>query len=97
MFETDYQKGISTGIRFSANSRRLIFGNSDTRARTWDLDTRAAAGPLLRHSTYVREAVLNPDGTRAATYAGDRLFIWDVESGKVLTEYPVPRAHLVQP
>ncbi len=93
VLETDYQKGVAAAMQFSADSRRFIVSNSDTRSRVWDVHTGTAAGPFLRHPTFVRFGNISPDGQQAATYAADgKLRIWSAETGDLLIAGPAPLA-----
>ena len=85
MGQTDPQFGVAAPTQFSADGRRFLVCNSDTRARAWSLESRLPVGPFLRHTTFVRHGCLSPDGTMTATFSADKqIRIWSSETGDML-------------
>ena len=90
ILRTDYQKGVPAAIAFSADGRRFLVANSDTRARVWDLEHAQPAGPLLNHPTFVRQGCLSSDGNLAATYTADQILrIWNAGNGDLVASINV--------
>lgn len=70
-------------LRFSPDSRRLIYLGGGTCATIWDWQkTRPPLRVLSGHSATVRSIAFNPDGRRAVTGSDDgSAVVWNVETG----------------
>lgn len=87
LLTTDQHRGWPVRIRFSRDSRRFIFGSSDTRARVWDVATGKPAGPILRHSSFVRQVGLGT-GRLAVTVDGHgKVSVFEVSTGEPVVTY----------
>ncbi len=66
-------------IRFSPDGRYLVTACDDLTARLWNVRTGEEAGPPLKHSGYLYEAVFSPDGRRIITTTVQGVMsVWDL-------------------
>jgi WD40 repeat protein/serine/threonine protein kinase len=73
--------------RFSPDGRRMIValwgpGNS---AKVLDLETLPELLPTLRHDNEVTDEQFSPDGTMVLTVAANAVYVWDAQTGRLLT------------
>jgi len=70
------------------SSNILVTGSEDTKAKVWDLRTQKNTLTFREHSGIINTISLSPDARWAATGGDDgALKIWDVSSGKVLSNF----------
>jgi WD40 repeat protein len=80
LLSRDGRLAVSTmdGARVEIFGERLVVWD----ATTWE-EVRTLTGPTTEGPT-VTCASVSPDGSRGVTAAGDTLFVWDLDSGRVL-------------
>jgi RNA polymerase sigma factor (sigma-70 family) len=77
-------------IAFSPDGGTLASGSHDCTIRLWDVSTgKERALPAAGHRGSVRGVAVSADGTVATTAGGDRLYLWEVASGKELSRLDV--------
>jgi len=83
---------------FSPDGTKFLTRCFDKTARIWDVNSGKELHKLEGHTDVINTAIFSPDGTKVVTASrgltkDDRRFvgtvyIWDVESGKVLHKFP---------
>lgn len=71
-----------TAVGFSPDARTLVSGGSDRSVRVWDVEAALQGPAPPRHSGWIANPVLAPDGGRCATYTSDgAVHLWDLGTG----------------
>lgn len=86
---TAHEGSSCNTLSLSADGRRLLTCSWDKTARLWDpADSRLWKELRLEAGCY--DCSLSPDGRLAALAIGNRLEIWDLESGRRVSSYEGP-------
>jgi WD40 repeat protein len=80
---------------FSPNERMLATGTFEGMVQLWDTNTQRRLGSPLPHRWFIRGVTLAHDGHRLLTWCPLDARVWDVATGKPLTE-PLVAAYNVQ-
>ncbi len=79
-------KGAVGDICFSPDGSRLLIASQEGTAQVWDMKSRKAVTPEMKHSQMVFHAEFSPDGKKVVTASFDGTGrVWDVDTGRPFT------------
>jgi WD40 repeat protein len=83
-------------LAFSPDSRHLVSRSPDGTIRVWDVASGKPVAQVQHGGVGIADrthgVTVTPDGTRAACASGDRLFLWELSTGRALGSVPLPTA-----
>ena len=66
-------------VKFSPDSKKVIMGNENKRAKLWDIKTGKLEQTFLGHTSYVTSVAVSPDGKQVLTGAWDgEIRVWNM-------------------
>ena len=79
-----------TGMAFSADGENLVYAtNAPDRVVIWDIASGKIGKVLWQHNgNGFRRVAVSPDGSRIVDVNSTTLRVWDIASGKLLTQKP---------
>lgn len=77
-----------SGLAFSSDGEKLVYAVNPDRIVIWGVAAGKIEKVLWQGSSAYRRVAINPDGSRIAEVDSHSLRVWDVASGKVLTQKP---------
>ena len=86
-FVDETQQPVWT-VAFSADSKRIAFGDTSANTTIWDCEAkRLQLPPFKSHSGWMRALAFSPDGRTLVSGGADlQVKAWDVETGELLGE-----------
>ncbi|MBI3862031.1 MAG: PQQ-binding-like beta-propeller repeat protein, partial [Planctomycetia bacterium] len=84
-YDLDDSTDRVTALAFHPDGRRLAAACIDQSVVLWDLKAEAGK-PFAKAGAVCRELVFSPDGEFLAAPAGERVVVWNVDSGKIAAE-----------
>jgi WD40 repeat protein len=95
--------GVLGGVAFLPDGRLVTAGKNDKTMKIWDLASRAALKTIPLEEDIVTRLVVSPDGKFAAIMAwgateerranGSTVFVWDLQSGKKVSQFQHREVH----
>ena len=82
-------------VAYSPDGRWIASGGWDNTLRLWDARTGEAACAPLDNGDLVKTLAFSPDGSRLVSARHDRLQVWEVATGRLREEIPVPAPDIV--
>jgi WD40 repeat protein len=81
-------QGITWGLAFSRDGRRLLSGNGSQEVILWDVEAGQRERVFTGHDGSVMAAAFSPDGRHILSGGEDRIVhLWDVEGGAELHRF----------
>jgi WD40 repeat protein/serine/threonine protein kinase len=71
---------------FGPDGRRVVTASADHTARIWNSQATPEPSLRLRHQSPVQHAAFSPDGKTVATACGEGAVLWDVNTGRRISE-----------
>jgi WD40 repeat protein len=88
LFALAGHEGVTDGLAYSPDGRRLATGDSAGIVKVWDAVTGQELA-TLEHGGWVHGLAFSPDGQHLAAAGADgRLVVWDAESGATVLSLP---------
>ena len=73
-------------VSFSPDGKMLASGSGDGIVNLWNMNSRREVKKLIGHGDGVKGIFFSPDGKTLVSEAGVEIFVWEVDSGKVLNK-----------
>lgn len=74
-------------VALSPDGSRVAFGDNSGLLQVWDIQPQKLSFTCHSQAALIESVAWSPDGKHLASSGGDRLDIWDAQSGALLTTY----------
>ncbi len=85
-YTLDGHKGSIQTLAFSPDGTMLASGGRDSMIHLWEVDTGNTLLTLTGHDNKITGLAFSPDGNRLVSASFLVIYIWDVETGQLLTK-----------